>query len=291
MTYSPLSEAARGATHESEAESAGFLNVGGEQLYYVLHAAGGAAPERAPRVLLVGPFASDRSHMYIGWVRWARYLASSGFEVMRFDGRGTGESSGQQAEVSFSTWLEDVEACVKWLDARGTRPLTIHGMGGAALMAAKAFRRGLGDSLLLWAPPDSGRDLLMGLLRRRLASDMALGASKPGGRDAYIALLESGKSIEVDGFEWSPALWRESAEYTLMLPDAAESGRPRPHKTVAADVGVSRLYAGERQGAPQRGKAVAKRHPLNPDMSDFFAGNVAWIRESLAMACERERRL
>lgn len=271
-----------GSRRELEAETADFLDVGREQLYYVLHAAQGSKVAAAPRVLLVGPFASDRSHQYIAWVRWARFLANAGFEVMRFDGRGTGESSGQQSEVSFSTWLEDIEACVAWLDQRGKRPLTIHGLGGAGLNACRVFNRGLGDALLLWAPPESARDLLMGLLRRRLAADMALGASKSGGRDAYVAQLEAGVSVEVDGFEWSPALWRESKDLRLTLPDATESGKARPYKVVGMEDGLARFYAGERVGAPQRGRAAAKRTPLNPDLSDLFSKNADWIRESMA---------
>ena len=85
-------------------EQADYLSLDQQQLYYVLHPTG--LPLRA-RVLLAGPFASERPHRYITWVRWARYLASHGFEVMRFDYRGVGESTGRFEDFGFCTWSND----------------------------------------------------------------------------------------------------------------------------------------------------------------------------------------
>lgn len=270
-------------------ETAGYLSVGRDQLYYVVHHAVGVEAAPAPRVLLVGPFASDRSHIYVSWVRWARHLASAGFEAVRFDPRGSGESTGQQTDMSFATWVEDVSSCISWLDSNGRAPLALHGFGGGALVANKAFRAGMGDALLLWAPPASGREMLMALLRRRLAADLALGFSPPGGRDHYVARLEGGESIEVDGFEWSPRLWADAADFTLSLPDAAVGSGDRPCKVVQPEEGVNRFFAGDRVAPPQRGRGLGHRIPLNPDMTGLFSTNVAWLRKALIAAGERQQ--
>ena len=57
-------------------ERAGYFPVSGAHLYTVLH----EVPDPLARVLLVGPFASERHNSYLPWVRWARYLASRQIE-------------------------------------------------------------------------------------------------------------------------------------------------------------------------------------------------------------------
>jgi hypothetical protein len=49
-------------------ECAGYFTVSGAVLYTVLH----EVPDPVARVLLVGPFASERHFSYHPWVRWAR---------------------------------------------------------------------------------------------------------------------------------------------------------------------------------------------------------------------------
>jgi hypothetical protein len=82
------------------AERAGHFPVPGAHLYTVLH----EVETPLARVLLIGPFTSERHTSYRLWLQWARYLAVRGIEVVRFDYRGIGESTGVFAEMSFRSW-------------------------------------------------------------------------------------------------------------------------------------------------------------------------------------------
>ena len=153
-------------------EQAGYFAVPGANLYAVLH------PVTAPiaRVLLVGAFASERHFSYHAWVRWARYLAARRVEVLRYDYRGIGESTGLFEEMSFEDWGEDVKILADQFARRSPRvPLVLHGLELGAILAARRFHEGTGDGLLLWsAPANANQVLYSGKNGRRAAQASAV---------------------------------------------------------------------------------------------------------------------
>jgi len=235
-------------------------------IYYVHHYGRTPRPEGARAVLLVGAMGLERGHSHLVWVRWARYLAQRGLDVLRFDYRGVGESTGEHADMTIDSCVADVVRALELLAELHPRaPIALHGLRGGALLAAHAFGRRLGQDLLLWEPPLSARSMLLETLRHKLAADFAQGT---GGarrtRDDYIADLESGKHVEVDGYAWSRALWDSSHDFPLVL--------PRPHETRGSL--VVHLDGREREGR----SAVEVPRPafwgesrwLNPDLTDLF---------------------
>ena len=267
-------------------EQAGYLRQSGEDLYYVQHLPAGPS---LGMVLLAGPFATDRSHVYVSWVRWARYLARSGFTVMRFDYRGQGESTGLFEEFSFSEWLEDLQACASWLkqEPSGGR-LALCGLRLGGLLASNAFAQGVGDALLLWSPPLSGRALLTETLRRRVAADMTTPGPVPRKtREQYIADLEADHFVEVEGYCWSKRLWQQAADFVLQHERAGNSPAEEMHRPWRSLVLEPRLglIAGNlsRIADPVRRVYIS---PLNLNLEPFFKGNVEWLRSALAGRAE-----
>lgn len=258
-------------------EQPGYLQQGDEQIYYVLHRP--TRMRRIGQVLLAGPYGAERHRSYISWIRWARYLADHGLEVLRFDYRGVGESTGQFTSMAFSEWQDDLQRCARWLRERGSSedgPLILHGWRLGALLAAQAFERdSMGDALLLWSPPSSAREMMRAALRFRFIEDYTLNDGAPRKTaDDYIAEIQSGGLVEVDGVAWSPRLWAQSADVTLSLPDLGPTSESNGQ---CADRHWRILHPKITKG-PMSLSRGSTPGGLNPDMQNLFAPNLDWIR-------------
>lgn len=249
-------------------ERAGYFAVSGAALYTVLH----EVPDPIARVLLVGPFASERHNSYLPWVRWARYLAARNVEVLRYDYRGVGESTGVFEELSFDHWMDDVQLLADWLKGRSPDvPLVLHGLEVGAILAGRTFHNGIGDALLLWSAPTNAHQALRSTLLRWVGLEHLFRPSdevRPASE--YIRLLESGSPVEVEGYQWSSRLWRDSFDIHLpasMVDDSsADRAYERLVKIVRLDKSAAPLVKGGFVGYDE-----AK------DFGWLFAPNADWI--------------
>lgn len=257
-------------------EQAGYFEVSGAHLYTVLH----AVPNPVARVLMVGPFAWERHCSYVPWVRWARYLAGQGIECLRFDYRGIGESTGGFEAMTFDDWSEDVELLALWLRGRSPGlPLVLHGIEMGALLGARVFASGAGDALLMWSAPNSANEVLRPALQRRVTIDnmFRYGAERRGLED-YVGKLNS-EPMEIEGYQWSSQLWRDSFEVKLPSGMREASGSygedGRPLRMVALDKSAEPLV---------KGSAYVS---INPDLRQMFAENLRWIVRELRLEARK----
>jgi pimeloyl-ACP methyl ester carboxylesterase len=259
-------------TEIASIERAGYFHVSGAHLYTVLH----EVPDPVARVLLVGPFASERHNSYLPWVRWARYLAARRIEVLRYDYRGVGESTGVFEEMTFDNWTEDVQLLADWLSTRSpVAPLILHGLELGALLAARIFDSGRGGALLLWSPPATAHQALRSTLLRWVGLEHLFKSGQELRSAAeYIHELEDGSFVEVEGYRWSSRLWRDS--FNLDLPtsiidnnNAASPASGRPIRIIKLDRHAAPLVKGGFVGYDE-----AK------DFSWLFAPNSDWIAAS-----------
>jgi len=250
-------------------EQAGYFEVPGAHLYTVLH----GVPDPFARVLLVGPFASERHYSYYPWVRWARYLAQRGIEVLRYDYRGIGESTGAFEQLTFEHWSEDVRLLAAWFATRSPAlPLLLHGLEIGAILAGQSFQAGAGDALLLWSPPANANQALRASLLRWAGLEQ-LWESNDNRRSAadFIRQLEQGDPIEIAGYRWSPRLWQDSLDFHLP-PDLAEQrSEPKPVRVVKLGREAAPLVK------PYVGYDEAK------DLTGLYACNFEWFVATLAL--------
>lgn len=251
-------------------ECAAYFEVPGAHLYTVLH----QVKDPVARVLLVGPFASERHFSYHPWVRWARYLAQKQIEVLRFDYRGIGESTGSLDEMTFEDWSEDVLLLSAWLQGRvPTVPLLLHGLEIGAILADRVFRGGAGDALLLWSAPANANEALRSSLRCWAGREQLYESSENRTTASdYIRQLEQGDSIEVAGYQWSSRLWRDSFNFIL--------GGGTGDQSSTCDRPVQSVKLG-REAAPLIKLHVAINEVT--DLSWLYEENFAWLTRVLRM--------
>jgi hypothetical protein len=191
-------------------------------------------------------------------------------EVLRYDYRGAGESTGTFSDFTFADWIDDVRRLAGWLREQSpSLPLVIHGLELGALLASQAFNQGFGDALLLWSPPTSANASLKATLLRTVAQENLFkeaGQRKPFAE--YLRPFESGESIEVDGYPWSAKLWKDSG--ALELPDTSADARVRSVKLDSRAVPLV------------KGTAVGYE-AIHKDFTALFAESADWIKGRCAL--------
>lgn len=108
-------------------------------------------------IVLCYPFGQEYMRAHRSFRRLAINLAARGFAVLRFDYRGTGDSSGDMQGVSVQDWLGDIQYAVQELkDIAAVSSVSLIGLRlGAILAAATAQNLNL-SRLVLWDPLISG---------------------------------------------------------------------------------------------------------------------------------------
>lgn len=198
------------------------------------HAPTGAARQTA--VLICPSWGPEYMRCYRGLRTLATRLAATGFETLRFDYSGTGDSEGMALDSRLEHWLEDLATAAAELRAlSGCQRLAVLGLRFGALLSEAAIRQGLkADAQILWDCPASGRDYVE-LMR---ALDQARDRIKAQRRSRDAQLIQRADN-ELCGHAWPPALaeavsalpaplarpgqlWVHSSDHTATGPEGAE---------------------------------------------------------------------
>lgn len=224
-----------------------FGHVVGEdvRLAYVRHR---PALSRNVCVVIVGPIGAERERSYRTIVEFARSLTERGYEVLRFDHRGHGESDGAFEDATIELWGSDARRVVECLHAAFSS--RVHGTNGrtvllgvriGALIASELFADGVGDAAVFFGSSD-GQSLLRDASRRALVADSMHRNVSRSFQDAasvhprdrgvinYAGVIGSsgiigysgisaGSAARVDGYLWRPRLVSEAVPHRFRKPD------------------------------------------------------------------------
>ncbi len=154
--------------------------------------------------LICHSFGMEQTHLLPLEVAVARSLVANGFPVLRFQGRGYGESDAPIEEVGLESHVADAADAADvfraMLSAGGVARVGLIGARfGGAVAALVADRLGA-SALVLLDPAVSGKAYLNSIIRARLVAELAdQGRASATARDPWEVLDEQGL-LEVDGF-------------------------------------------------------------------------------------------
>ncbi len=192
-----------------------FLDLNGARVFATLHRPVGDATRG---VVMCHPMGEEKLWSHRVYVTFARALAAAGVAVLRFDFRGEGDSDGEFSTSTLESRVED--ACLAIDSLRTMCPsvkqLTVLGLrlGAAVAVVAAARHRGV-DRLVLWDPIVDGSVYMQAVLRLNLMFQMAVHQKVVENREALVARLERGETVNIEGYELAEPLFREVSTFRL----------------------------------------------------------------------------
>lgn len=202
-----------------------YLPADGERLFAGLH----RPVNRPDRGLVIcHPLGEEKLWAHRVMVTLARDLADSGIAVMRFDFRGEGESDRDFAQSDLNTRIADASHAMDCMLKifPSLTDLTVLGLRlGASVAASAASRRRDISRLILWDPVVDGAAYAQTVLRLNLMQQMALHRKVIETREALVARLVDGGTVNIEGYELSNSLYQQLTSFSLQDVLAAYSGQ------------------------------------------------------------------
>lgn len=150
----------------------------------------------------------------------ASALAQSGYAALRFDYRGTGDSSGDfGSTLANPGWLDDVTSAVEFFRECGVRSVSAVGMRiGATLVARAATGNQLGlSAMVLWDPCESGRGFLRELRALETLRHEEIQERHDGSMETAEFLLSADMVESIRSLKLSESAPTKCAERTLVV--------------------------------------------------------------------------
>ncbi len=162
-------------------------------------------------ILYVHPFAEEMNKARRMAALQARAFADAGYDVMRIDLYGCGDSSGNFGDARWDIWKHDLALAGDWLAVRGKVPVHLWGMRLGAMLGLDYWREQPARfaSAILWQPVASGETFMTQFLRLAVAGDALRGGASALTTGALRNRLKQNESIEVAGYELAPVLVEE----------------------------------------------------------------------------------
>jgi uncharacterized protein len=174
-----------------------FMAAPGGSRFCIHHPPAGKA---IASVVYAPPFGEEMNKSRRMAALQSRALADSGCAVLQLDLLGTGDSTGDLADASWSAWIDDLLRAAAWLQARHDAPLWWWGLRSGALLARQAaLARPDPAALLFWQAAPTGKPLLQQFLRLRTAASLQ-GGDKGQNMAELRQLLAAGQTLDVAGY-------------------------------------------------------------------------------------------
>ncbi len=125
-------------------------------LFGVHHPAQGKT-RRRECVVLCPAMGTELLRSYRAFRQLATMLAKDGYDVLRFDYYGTGDSSGECTDGTIEQWQQDIGTAIEELkDVSEVNEVSLVGLRLGGTLAAKVAQAEQVSKLILWEPVTNG---------------------------------------------------------------------------------------------------------------------------------------
>jgi exosortase A-associated hydrolase 2 len=174
-----------------------------EPLFGVHHEAKGTRRQKEC-VVLCPPIGTEFLRSYRAFRQLASMLAREGYDVLRFDYFGTGDSAGDCTEGSIQRWKTDIKVAMEELrDLSGVANVSLVGLRFGATLASLVAQEEPLSKLVLWEPVIDGEEYL----QDRLATNSSY-ETEVEHDEVVRKALAANEPVGIMGFAWS-AQFRE----------------------------------------------------------------------------------
>ncbi len=189
-----------------------FLGSGEQRLFAFLHPAAQAA---RGTIVMCHAFAEEKLWSHRVYVTFAREAAQAGFNVLRFDMRGEGDSALDFEQSTIETRIADtLRAIAAAKDRWSTSEVVLvgHRLGGSIAAVAQTRATDSVRAVAIWDPILDGEDYFGQLLRSNMTTQMATQGKVTRMRDALVKAILAGEIVVVDGYGLTADMYRGIAE-------------------------------------------------------------------------------
>lgn len=267
-----------------------FRNRSEKNLFGVIH-----YPEKkSPKgVLICHPLFEEKLHVHRVLVDFSRLLSSAGFNLMRFDYYGEGDSDGEFEEATVETRLSDIDSALDIFRSKtSVEKIALLGVRFGATLASlyAEGQKGI-NGLILWAPIFKGDDYLHQLLRMNLTHQVVVYKKVVYTREDLIKGLNQGKNINVEGYEITKKLYQQVSEINLLSSDKSFEGNTLLLQSAPDNSGIEsdldklkNLYIRSNRSEVLKSSdppfwADMKCYP--PKVADLFEKTLNWLKGNL----------
>ena len=250
-------------------EDYSYLSLNGERVF-----AGHYRPDTpaSRAVVLCHPLGEEKLWAHRVFVSFARDLAAAGVSVLRIDFRGEGDSDRDFEKSDFETRIADTGLAIDALRSLNSSVTEVSLVGlrmGAAVAAATAVRRADVSKLVLWDPVTDGAAYMQTVLRLNLMYQMALHGKVVENRDALIARLGEGETVNIEGYEMAEPLFRQVSDFKLKSVVAQFSGQALAVQIGQGEVPMKPELAALAEISPRFRVETAKEEPFWREIKAF----------------------
>lgn len=181
-----------------------YFGTAEKPLFGVHHPAQGRT-KRSQCVVLCPPIGTELLRSYRAFRQLASMLAKQGYDVLRFDYYGTGDSSGDCVEGTLQQWHQDIHTAIEELkEVSGTDQVSLVGLRLGATLVAGVAKSDEISRVILWEPVIDGSAYLQDRIDTDQFYETAIGHE-----ELTAKRLEEGEPIGIMGFALSAELRAE----------------------------------------------------------------------------------